>query len=96
LRDQLGEDEATRDLWYAHWISEGFAALEVMAKEQSGDFLFGNGPTMADVCLVPQMYNARRMSVPVEDYPTLLRAEANSTALPAFADAHPDRHAPAQ
>ena len=96
LRDQLGQDEPTRDRWYAHWISEGFAALEALAKQKAGDFLCGNGPTMADVCLVPQMYNARRMKVPVEDYPTLLRAEANATALPAFAAAHPDRHAPPQ
>ena len=90
LRDEFGQDQEARDAWYAHWITEGFAALEVLAKEQAGDFLFGDGPTMADVCLVPQMFNARRFNVPLETYPTLLRAEANATALPAFAAAHPD------
>jgi maleylacetoacetate isomerase len=96
LRDRLGQDEPARDRWYAHWISEGFVALEALTKERAGDFLFGNGPTMADVCLVPQMYNARRMNVPLDAYPTLLRAEANATALPAFAAAHPDKLQPAQ
>jgi maleylacetoacetate isomerase len=91
LRDELHQDQETRDTWYAHWITEGFAALEVLAKEQAGDFLFGNAPTMADVCLVPQMCNARRFNVPLDPYPTLLRAEASATALPAFAAAHPDK-----
>jgi len=91
LRDELGQDQDSRDAWYRHWIEEGFAALEVLAKDQSGDFLFGDGPTMADVCLVPQMFNARRFNVPLDAYPTLLRAEANATALPAFAAAHPDK-----
>ena len=91
LRDEFGEDQDARDTWYAHWITEGFGALELLAKEQSGDFLFGDGPTMADVCLVPQMFNARRFNVPLEHYPTLLRADANASALPAFAAAHPDK-----
>jgi maleylacetoacetate isomerase len=90
LRDELGQEQETRDAWYRHWIAEGFAALEVLAKDHAGNFLFGNGPTMADVCLVPQMFNARRMEVPLEDYPTLVRAEANASALPAFVKAHPD------
>jgi len=91
LRDELGEDEQERDTWYRHWIEEGFAALELLAKDQAGNFLFGDGPTMADVCLVPQMFNARRFNVPLDAYPTLLRAEANATALSAFAAAHPDK-----
>jgi maleylacetoacetate isomerase len=91
LRDELGQDQDSRDTWYRHWIEEGFAALEVLAKDQAGTFLFGDGPTMADVCLVPQMFNARRLAVPLDAYPTLLRAEANATALQAFAAAHPDR-----
>ncbi|HEU5068336.1 MAG TPA: glutathione S-transferase C-terminal domain-containing protein, partial [Sphingomicrobium sp.] len=74
-----------------HWIEEGFGALEVLAKDRAGTFLFGDGPTMADVCLVPQMFNARRFNVPLDAYPTLLRAEANAAALPAFAAAHPDK-----
>jgi glutathione S-transferase len=72
-------------------VTEGFQALETMAKKRAGSFLFGNSPTMADVCLVPQMYNARRFNVPVDAYPTLVRADSSANALPAFADAHPDR-----
>lgn len=91
LQDELDQDQEARNSWYAHWITEGFAALEVLAKDQAGDFLFGDGPTMADVCLVPQMFNARRFNVPLEAYPTLLRAGTNASALPAFAAAHPDK-----
>jgi glutathione S-transferase len=69
----------------------GLPALETMAAPQSGAFLFGNAPTGADVCLVPQLYNARRFNIPLDDYPTLLRAEENANKLDAFAAAHPDR-----
>jgi len=91
LGDSLHQEKEARDKWYAHWVTEGFEALEAMARKRSGSFLFGNSPTIADVCLVPQMYNARRFNVPVEAYPTLLRADASANALPAFAEAHPDR-----
>ena len=57
----------------------------------AGKFLFGDAPTIADVCLVPQLYNARRYNVPLDDYPTLLRADENANAWSAFAAAHPDR-----
>jgi maleylacetoacetate isomerase len=91
LGGPLQQDEAVRDKWYVHWITEGFEALEAMAKQRAGGFLFGNMPTLADICLVPQMYNARRYKVPVENYPTLLRADASASAIPAFAKAHPDK-----
>jgi maleylacetoacetate isomerase len=91
LSGPLHLQEEARDKWYAHWVTEGFQALETMAKKRAGSFLFGNSPTMADVCLVPQMYNARRFNVPVDAYPTLIRADSSANALPAFADAHPDR-----
>jgi len=91
LKDELGHDQEDVDRWYAHWISEGLPALEAMAAPRAGDFLFGNAPTGADVCLVPQLYNARRFNVPLDDYPTLLRAEENANRLEAFAAAHPDR-----
>ncbi len=91
----MGIDQAGRDEWYRHWITEGFDALEALAVPRAGAFLFGETPTLADVCLVPQMYNARRFEVPLDAWPTLLRAEASATALEAVAAAHPDRVAPA-
>lgn len=90
----MGIDQAARDDWYRHWIAEGFAALEALAAPRAGRFLFGNEVTLADVCLVPQMFNARRFDVPLEDYPSLVRADAAAAALEAFAAAHPDRVAP--
>ncbi len=90
LSGPLGLDQQQRDDWYAHWVREGFEALEAMASPRAGKFLFGDEPTIADACLVPQMFNARRFSVPVDDFPTLLRADANAGALKPFAKAHPD------
>ena len=95
LKEPLGAEQEARDDWYRHWIREGFAALEALAAPGAGAFLFGDMPGLADICLVPQMYNARRFAVPLEDYPTLLRADASAAALEAFAAAHPDRVAPA-
>jgi len=91
LKNELGHSQEEVDAWYAHWISEGLPALEAMAAPKAGKFLFGDAPTAADVCLVPQLYNARRYNVPLDDYPTLLRAEENANKLDAFAAAHPDR-----
>lgn len=91
LKNELGQPQDQVDAWYAHWIEEGLPALEALAAPRSGAFLFGNAPTGADVCLVPQLYNARRYNVPLDAYPTLLRAEENANGLDAFAAAHPDR-----
>ena len=90
LSGPLGVEQEHRDAWYSHWVHEGFTALETLAAPRAGQFLLGDSPTMADVLLVPQMFNARRFNVPVEAYPTLVRADANATALDAFARAHPD------
>lgn len=90
LSRSLGQPDEARDAWYAHWVSEGFAALEAMAQGCAGRFLLGDAPTLADICLVPQMFNARRFNVPVDAYPTLVRADAEACRLPAFAAAHPD------
>ena len=89
LAHELGVEEAKRNDWTRHWIAEGFAALEAMAGE--GPFLGGDAPGIADVFLVPQMFNARRFDTPLEAYPKLVAADAAATALPAFAAAHPDR-----
>lgn len=91
LKNELGHSQEEVDRWYVHWIREGLPALEAMAKPKAGKFLFGDAPTGADVCLVPQLYNARRFDVRIDDFPTLLRAEENANNLDAFAAAHPDR-----
>lgn len=90
LKDDLGQDQEARDSWYRHWLTEGFAALEAMAAPRAGRFLFGDSPTLADVCLVPQMFNARRLEAPLDAFPTLVRADAEAGGLDAFAAAHPD------
>jgi maleylacetoacetate isomerase len=88
LKNVMGQDQAAIDNWYRHWITEGFAALEAMAPE---DGLFGSdSPDLADVCLVPQMANARRFNTPLDAFPKLVRIDAVLTAMPAFAAAHPD------
>jgi maleylacetoacetate isomerase len=91
LKNQLGHSQDEVDAWYVHWIAEGLPALETMAEPGAGKFLFGDAPTGADVCLIPQLYNARRFDVPLDAYPTLLRAEENANQLEPFAAAHPDR-----
>lgn len=88
LKNQLGHDQSVIDDWYRHWIIEGFTALEAMAPE---DGLFGSDlPNLADVCLVPQMANARRFDTPLEAFPKLVRIDSALTELPAFKAAHPD------
>jgi len=91
LKNELGHSQDEIDTWARHWIDEGFPALERMAAPKAGKFLFGDAPTGADVCLIPQLYNARRVNLPLDAYPTLLRAEGNANKLDAFAAAHPDK-----
>jgi len=94
LAGPLDQPQAVRDDWYRHWVREGFVALETLAKERAGRFLFGDQPGLADICLVPQMFNARRFAVPLDDFPTLVRADAEANRIDAFAAAHPDKVAP--
>ena len=88
LTKELGLNEQTKDRWYRHWIAEGFDALEAMAGE--GTYLGGDAPGIADCCLVPQMYNARRFDVPLDAYPRLVAIDAACNELEAFRKAHPD------
>jgi maleylacetoacetate isomerase len=94
LSGPLDQPPTARDAWYRHWVAEGLAALETMAAPRAGAMLFGDAPTLADICLVPQLYNARRFDVALDAYPTLVRAEGEANRLEAFASAHPDRVAP--
>ena len=95
LETQFGADQAAKDDWYRHWIAEGLAALEEMAAPLPGPFLGGDGPDIADLCLVPQMANARRFALPLDAYPRLLTAEEANLALPEVQAAAPDRVKPA-
>jgi maleylacetoacetate isomerase len=90
---EMGVDQAARDDWYRHWIVEGFTALEAMAG--GGAFLGGVAPDLSDLCLVPQMYNARRLETPLDAFPRLMEIDARLTAIDAVAAAHPDRFKPA-
>ncbi len=94
LAGPLGLEPAVSAEWQKHWIAEGFAALEAMAAPRAGSFLFGDSPTLADICFVPQAYNARRLGVALDDYPVLARAEASANALDAFIKAAPESVAP--
>ncbi len=93
LKSDLGQDQAQVDRWYAHWIAAGLAALEarIAHDARTGTFCLGDTPGLAEVCLVPQMYNAERMRCDLEPYPVLRRIAAAACALPAFAAAAPER-----
>ena len=93
LLAEFGLDEAGLRRWYAKWIAEGFAALERFLADDpaTGRFCHGDRPTLADACLVPQVFNARRWSCDLEPYPTLRRIDAACAALPAFDAARPER-----
>jgi maleylacetoacetate isomerase len=91
LRDEFGADEFKRAQWQRHWISLGFAALETLlsGSPDTGKFCHGDTPTLADICLIPQMANARRVNTDLAPYPTLTRIEATALAHPAFDAALP-------
>lgn len=86
-------DQVALRRWYARWIGEGFAALERLLAEdpRTGRFCHGDRPTLADVCLVPQVFNARRWGCELDPYPTLRRIDAACRELAAFCDAAPER-----
>ena len=89
---QFGADDAAKGAWSRHWISEGLKALEVMlaANVATGRFCHGDTPTMADACLVPQIYNAVRWKLSLDDYPTIQRIHAACQELEAFHKAAPE------
>ena len=92
LKGELGVSDEQRDAWYANWIHEGFRAAEIVAVKSAaaGPFVFGESVTLADTCLIPQIYNARRFNVPLDDYPQLVAIDEHCASLPAFADAIPE------
>lgn len=90
LKGPLGQEKAAVDRWYAHWILEGFRALEVWVERWGGRYCFGDQVTLADLYLVPQVYNARRFEVPLEAFPNLVAVDARCRELPAFQEAAPE------
>lgn len=90
--DTWNVPQPERDDWIRHWMRVGFDAMERMLVEsvETGRFCHGDSPTLADCCLVPQLFNARRFHVDLEPYPTLVRIEEACAALPAFDAARPE------
>ena len=91
LRDPLGLDQATRDAWCRHWMEEGFGALErrLASEPETGRFCHGDRPTLADVCLVPQVVSSRRWGTDLGPYPTVRRIHDACLELEAFVAAMP-------
>ncbi len=89
LTEPLGLDAAARDAWYRHWVVEGLTAIERLAI--GAPFAVGASPGYADICLVPQLFNARRFNVDLSAFPKLVAIDAACNALDAFARAHPSR-----
>ncbi|WP_028671226.1 maleylacetoacetate isomerase [Saccharospirillum impatiens] len=91
LTDTIGVDEATKLAWYQHWVTKGFTAFETRLTQDTatGSFCHGDKPTLADVFLVPQVFNAERFNCDLSAYPTLVRIAARCRELPEFARAAP-------
>ncbi len=98
LKNTLGTSDEQKDGWYAYWVDVGLEALETrLARDPAtGRFCHGDAPTLADIFLVPQLANARRMNIDVTPFPTLTRIEAACIALPAFVDAAPAKQPDAE
>jgi maleylacetoacetate isomerase/maleylpyruvate isomerase len=86
----LGADAAAREAWSQRWILDGFAALEPMVAKHGQGFAFGGAPTIADCCLVPQVYSAGRYNVDLTPFPAIVAAAEHAARHPAFAAAAPD------
>jgi maleylpyruvate isomerase len=94
LRRVLKHEQPAIDEWYHHWILQGFAALEAMSKP--GPYAFGANVTLADICLVPQVFNARRLKVPLEAFPKLVAVDTACLKLAAFDRARPENQPDAE
>lgn len=94
LRRTLGQDEEAVNAWVRHWIAAGFDAVEALI--EGGGPCFGGQPTLADICLVPQIFNAHRFKLDLAPYPKIRAVEEHCAELAAFADAHPSKQPDAE
>lgn len=98
LAEHFSADEAAKKEWYRHWTTQGLAAVEKMLAShgKTGNFVLGDTPTIADICLIPHLYSMRRFTIPLDDYPRCVAIEKHCIALPAFIAAAPEsqREAP--
>jgi maleylpyruvate isomerase len=94
LKNELGQDQAKIDAWYHHWVLAGFDALEAMVRP--GPYAYGTEVTLADICLVPQVANARRLKVPLERFPKIVAIDAACAKLAAFERARPENQPDAE
>jgi maleylpyruvate isomerase len=90
LKGPLQQGQGAVDAWYRHWVETGLAACQALLPAALGRFCFGERPTLADACLVPQLYNARRFNCDLSVVPRLLAIDEACLALPAFANAAPE------
>ncbi len=94
LKRQMHQEQSAIDAWYHHWVNEGFEALEALV--EPAPYAYGKEVTMADMCLVPQVANARRLKVPLDKFPKILGIEAACLKLPAFDRARPENQPDAE
>lgn len=98
LTGTLGQSEEAKNAWYRHWLLEGLSAMEqqIAAFKSNGRFCVGEALSIADLCLIPQLYNARRFNVPLDGVPTLVSIDAHCATLPAFEKALPENQPDAE
>jgi len=90
LSNELKVSDDEKQSWYAHWVKLGFTSLEKrLSNNGKSDFSFGSKITMADICLIPQVYNAHRLNCPMDDYPNIARINENCLKLDAFVKSLP-------
>lgn len=95
LREDFDADPEAVSKWYATWVARGFEALETLVQGRTSNFLFGDAPGLAEICLIPQIYNAQRFDVDLTPFPRLLEIDGACSVLKAFAKAAPEAVKPA-